>query len=213
MIKYHSFKAEHIILSLAIFIVWAFFGIYWSHADNLPFGSTLTGMFPGIESNYSSIHFKYWGNDFAGMFFRTTGTNLTTPETIHMSWSAQTINCYQKINGIYYNNQRGRKIWPLDTGNLAKLTTQDSGYAVLQITWGLYTNCTGVSGYTPSATAVFGQITHTRSGTTFNVIAGVNYNFTGNDIAWTGFWNTLYGISNVASGYIFDNYGGIGEVW
>ncbi|MEI6671883.1 MAG: hypothetical protein WCL02_00515 [bacterium] len=41
-----------------------------------------------------------------------------------MNNGAQAIQCTQKLRGIYYNNQRGRRIWPLDTANLATLSVQ-----------------------------------------------------------------------------------------
>jgi len=85
MIKYHSFKVEHIVLSLALFVVGAFFGIFTLRAELVDLSGALTGMFPSIESNHSSIHFNYGGNDFMGMIFWTTGTALSSPEIITMS--------------------------------------------------------------------------------------------------------------------------------
>jgi len=213
MSKVHSFKVQHIILSLAIFVVWAFFGIFTSQAAQpLPFGDVLTWMYPNIESNYSSIRFIWGGNNFAGMFFRTPVTILWSPVTISVQGWTQQISCSQRVNGIYYNNQRWRRIRPLDTGNRQTLINWwYPEYSTLQITGWLYTNCSGVSGYTPASNEVYGQITHTRSGTVFYLLAWLNYNTWSNDIVWTSFGHTLQW--PVASGYIFDSYGGIGYVW
>lgn len=214
MEKAHSLYKRHIIISLATFIIGTFFGIMTLQAAQvLPFSSQLTWMFPGIEQNYSSIAFQYWGNNFAGMIFWTTGVTLSTPETISISWGSQSIMCLQKINGIYYSNQRGRRLRPLDTGSLQTLRSWDASYNTLQITGWLYTNCTWVSWYLPNTNEVYGQIIHTRSGTQFHLIAGLNYNFTLNSITWTSFWGTLYWINNIASWHIYDSYGWIGYVW
>ncbi|MBU0627065.1 hypothetical protein KKG31_03615 [Patescibacteria group bacterium] len=85
MIINHSFKKLHIFMALTIFVVGAFLGIQSLKADSLPFGSTLTGMFPNIENNYASTNFIYGGNSFAGLIFWTTPTILSTPESISIS--------------------------------------------------------------------------------------------------------------------------------
>lgn len=203
-------------MALTIFVVGAFLGIQSLKADSLPFGSTLTGMFPNIENNYASTNFIYGGNSFAGLIFWTTPTILSTPESISISWGTQSISCTTRINGIYYNNQRGRRIWPLDTWSLATLIVSGSSeYSVLNMNGGRYTNCTTVSwGFIPDSYAIFGQIDHTRSGTEFHLIAGLNYNATSttNSISGIEFGNTLYAVGWL-TGHMYDNYGGVAQVW
>jgi hypothetical protein len=41
--------------------------------------------------------------------------------SIVVNGAEQTILCEKKFNGIYYNNQRGRRVRPLDQKNLERL--------------------------------------------------------------------------------------------
>ena len=205
-------------------LLWIFFflGVFiatfkFLYADSIPFEDNLPVIFSGWFNSgyYSNTRFKYWGNDFVGIIFRQAsepGYN----EFINIGWT-QTINCTEKLRGIYYNNQRGRRIWPLDTGNLNILKTSPlaTGYASMTMSNGFFTNCFPISwGFIPASNDVFGQIDHalgTQTG--FTMIAWVSYDFTGNVISWSVFDHTLT-ISSwwVHTGFIFDTNGGIAEL-
>lgn len=214
-------KLNRILWWIAIFwlgLILAFKAIY--AADLIPFQDTLPTMFSSwFDSGYySNVHFNYWGNNFIGIiFWQENETGYNEPITIN-GWT-QTIRCTEKLRGIYYNNQRGRRVWPLDTGNLQILQNSPfaSWYGDMTITNGFFTNCTGVSWgwYSPLPNEVYGQIDHTLGTQTgFRMIAWVNYNYTGNAIAiWTQFAPTLT-IATwwIHNGHIFDSNGGIAEL-
>lgn len=193
------------------------------YADNLPFENNIETMFTWLNSwYYSNTHFKYGGNNFVGIIFRQSGVQLSTPETITINSGnvgMQTIRCSEKLRGIYYNNQRGRRIWPLDTGNLDTLQNSpysQGWYTGMTMTNGFFTNCTGVpsGGYVPLANEVYGQIDHEIDGQTgFSMYAWLAYNFTGNLISWASFAHTMQILTwGVHSGFIFDNNGGIAQL-
>jgi hypothetical protein len=58
------------------------------------------------DSNYSTMHFAYGGNNFAGIMFWFTGTTLSIPQHITINGGTQAIDCYEQLNGIFYNNER-----------------------------------------------------------------------------------------------------------
>lgn len=188
------------------------------HADSLPFEDDLTTIFPWIDTgNYTNTYFKFGGNDFVGIIFWQDQETLSTPQTISINSWSQAISCTEKLRWIYYNNQRGRVIWPLDTGNLAELQSSSLavGYDDMSMQHGFYTNCSPLSGgYIPAANEVYGQIDHTLSGVgQFHLFAGVDYDFTGNAIINSSpFAHTLSIISWLHNGYIFDDNGGIAEL-
>lgn len=200
---------------LGIFVT-SFFGFL--RASTIPFSNDLETIFSWWFNSgyYSDAHFHFGGNDFAGIFFWQTGETLPTPENITINGGTQEIECSTRVRGIYYNNQRWRTIWPLDSGNLAELTWSGiaTGYDTMTITWGFFTNCSGVSGYLPEADEIYGQITHTLSGNTgYDLFAGLAYDFTGNAIlSWTVFDHTLSFTGWIYSWHIFDTYGGIAEL-
>jgi hypothetical protein len=103
-----------IFLSLGIFV-----GMHTFAFTNLPFSPNLYTRF-GItgDSNYSTMHFNYGGNDFAGLMFWLTGANVSPAQHITINTgtlNVQEIACSRQLNGMFYNNQRGRRMRPLDT--------------------------------------------------------------------------------------------------
>lgn len=108
--------------------------------------------------------------------------------------------CTEQLRGLYYNNQRGLRLWPIDQNTLTGLQTIDSGYNAMTLTGGLYTSCSG-----KPAGAVYGAVTQYRGNHSFSLIGGVNYNFASK--MWLpSFGQTLYKYSNTsASGWIFDS--------
>ena len=142
-----------------------------------------------------------------GIIFWSGTESLSSPETIIINSWAEAISCSERLQGIYYNNQRWRRIWPLDPSNLALLQAYDSSYSGMTITNGFYTSCTALSWwYVPLNNEVYGQIDHNVDGRTWSLFAGVRYDFTGNAIEiWTPFAHTL-AIETwwVHNWYIFD---------
>jgi len=201
-----------------------FFGIFatsvkLAYAEIIPFENNLTSIFSWLNTwNYANTYFKFGGNNFVGIVFWETAATLSTPQTITInSWlvNQQTISCTKQLKWIYYNNQRGRRVWPLDTGNLALLSWSllATGYGSMTINNGLFTNCTWVVNYLPLANEVYGQIDHTiGSQTWFRIIAGINYNFTGNTYSGTSFGHTLSLTWWAYTGFIFDTNWGIAEL-
>ncbi|MCX6823185.1 MAG: myxococcus cysteine-rich repeat containing protein [candidate division SR1 bacterium] len=186
-------------------------------ATLLPLEATLPTMFGSMgftTGNVSTVHFNQGGNDYAGLIFWLSGEVLSTPENITVNGGSQSINCSYHLKGLYYNNMRGWRLWPLDTGSLSILQTAGTGYGTMTLSGGFYTNCTNVSGY-PAITSneIFGYIEHNRSGITLQMIAGVNYDFTHNTLlSGSPFSNTLVKTGGTYSGWIWDNYGGIAQI-
>jgi len=161
------------------------------YAESIPFENSLNTMFTWLDTGYySNTHFKYGGNDFVGVIFWQTGLDLSAPQEIMInSWTLneKKIACNEQLRGIYYNNQRGRRIWPLDTWNLAILSGQWSWYDTLTINNGFFTDCTWVvwGWYVPLSHEIYGQIDHTLSGEIFHMFAWIAYNFATNSISWS----------------------------
>ncbi|MCK9466870.1 MAG: S-layer homology domain-containing protein [Candidatus Absconditabacterales bacterium] len=170
----------------------------------------------GIEHNKSDIWFKYGGNNFGGLFFITNIKTLAHPETIKLG--NETIMCNKQINGLYYNNQRGMRFWPLDHSTLNILKDISGDYEDIEINGGFFTDCKN-----ENKNQIYGNITHIIQGYQYELIAGVELNFGWNTYLGFGLSLNLPKLGQslkvfqeddgiFLSGYIFDNYGGIGLV-
>ena len=92
----------------------------------------------------------------------------------------------------------------MDTNTLEWLTSINSSYNQLSLTWWWFTNCSGYN-----SDAVFWEIANTLSGDDFILIGWTNIDFTGNTyITW--FSQQLYYTNNEWSWYFYDNIGWIG---
>jgi len=181
-----------------------FFSILF--ANNLIFDDNLfTGTLSWTQNSYSTVHFNQEGNDFSAIIFWDTGFVLGSPETVSLSGTNKI--CHQQVKGTYYNPSRGTKLRPLDTTSLNDLKNIDSSYDTLSLTGGLFYDCDGEDKY-----QIFGQLTHQRNSWNYQLIAGVE--FSGN--SYTGIYAnnlkllTPHGL--IATGEIFDNYGGVAEL-
>lgn len=214
----HTLALGHRILLGVLFVMGIFTAlISFLHAEeSLLFQDEIETIFTWwIDTGYySNTSFEYGGNDFVGIIFWQTGENLSPAQNITISGWAQSINCSTHLRGIYYNNQRGRRIWPLDTWNLATLVTANATwYSSMNMTWGFYTNCTWVNWYTPAANEVYGQITHVVDGVTWELFAGIDYDFTENTYSWTYFSGSMTITTGwVHEGHIFDTAWGIAKL-
>lgn len=217
---YHKLQFRHKATLAGVFIIGTMVSLFSSlFADSLPFQGNLTTLFSGAgfsTSNFSEVHFNQWGNNFAGIIFWLTEEVLSTPETITvdaLSGWTQEISCSGHLRGLYYNNMRWRRLWPLDADSLAILSWEGSGYEIMTLTGGFYTNCTWISDYFPASNEIFGYIQHTRSGTTMEMVAGVDYDFTWNTLlSGAGFTDSLITTGWTYSGWLWDNYWGIAQV-
>ncbi|MDD4714455.1 MAG: hypothetical protein PHT72_03175 [Candidatus Absconditabacteria bacterium] len=84
----------------------------------------------------SHIHFAAGGNDFGGTFLWATAGTLEEPITVQAN--TDKLDCRRQVRGLYYNSQRGERLWPLDDLTATQLGYDDSG---LVSTGGLYTSC------------------------------------------------------------------------
>jgi hypothetical protein len=173
-------------------------------------GSAFVLNFSDIQSQaladkFSPIHFAAPGNNFIGGVFWITTKSLSGNVKITF-WSEER-SCNKQVRGIYFNSQRGKRVWPLDQYTLLLLQETDPLYNQLQITGGLYTSCTG------SAYSIFWQISYDRSGgTTSEIVAGTTLQYNNNSL-WTHFADSFQYFDNKSPiGYIWDSYGGIGFV-
>lgn len=157
-----------------------------------------------FENKFSLVHFTAPGNNFVGSIFRLPSTS--------MSWTTITLNgdaktCTKQLRGIYFNSQRGKRLWPLDSETLDLLKQQSYTYDNLSITWWLYTTCENTSPY-----SVFGAITYVRKWMTWYLVAGTKLNYQQNKINPHFAKSLQYFDNKVFIGYLYDSNGGIGYV-
>lgn len=192
---------KKILLTLIVALVW----LGMSHANTLSFPAGLTVAFPGVDQNYSTVNFNVQ-NAFNGIFLWRANKTLTTPVTVTIG-STTISGCTQQLQGLYYNNQRGFRLWPIDQNTLTGMQGIDTSYNSLTLTGGLFTNCSG-SGV--SSQNVYGALWHIRGGHTYRVLGGVSYDFANktwtNVASWS--WTKL---GNTATGWLFDSQGSIGQ--
>lgn len=172
--------------------------------DSVLFTWTLSN----LQNNKSTVWFLYGWNNFWWLVFLRTAENLSIPETVQLWISTKT--CYKKLRGVYYNNQRGMRFRPLDQDTLTILQTLTWAYDSLQITGWLFLGCNG-----SVDTYIYGNITHTRSGYKYELIAWIQFQFPLNQYLPT-FSQTLRFIPTIdgdtLSGHLRDNYGWIGMI-
>jgi len=93
---------------------------------------------------------------------------------------------------------------PLDQESLNTLQLVDSSYTNVTLTGGLFIKCTG-----KDPASIAGQITTTRHGTTYKLIAGVQMISNTYTTTWA---DSLQYTGGVLSGKLFDNYGGVANI-
>lgn len=155
-----------------------------------------------LIARFSPVHFNTPGNDFGGGFFWFSTKSL--PEAwVTVTAGSETRTCYKQVRGLYYNSQRGDRLWPLDDATKNLLS---GSYSSLQISWWLYTTCNGIDGQY----SVYWAIKYTRGGAVSYLIAGVPLNFTNNSYDNTKFLNNMQYFNNTTPlGFVFDSAGGI----
>lgn len=91
--------------------------------------------FPNVSQSFSSgfslIQFAGPGNNFVGSAFRLA-TKSVSPVTITFGVASK--QCTKQLRGLYFNSQRGKRLWPLDQDTLALLKLQNPIYNSLEVT-------------------------------------------------------------------------------
>ncbi|MCF7835342.1 DUF4215 domain-containing protein [Candidatus Gracilibacteria bacterium] len=201
------------IMKIGLFVISLMFYIISSqtHGNSVEFDDSILNQFPGITGYINHANFQYGGNNFYGTFFLLEPGYST--ETITMGGDTKT--CTKQIRGLYYNNQRGNRLRPLDIDTLNTLKIAETlgilgnstGYSNLTITGGRYTLCSG-----GNPDEIYGEITHDRyTGTIYKMIAGVNYNTTTN--SYTGGLSGTLKFFNNTTGKFWDQRGGVADFW
>lgn len=156
------------------------------------------------------MHFAAPGNNFVGGIFRLTTKSLTGNEIIMIAGDPTERNCNKQVRGMYFNSQRGKRVWPLDQYTLALLQQTSNTYDNLQMSGGLFTSCTGYD------YSIYGQISYNQSGTTSSIVAGTTLDYLRNDYGSGGNINFTDGLqyfnNKTPIGFIRDSFGGIGFV-
>lgn len=180
--------------------------------------TNLENIFPGISNRESPIRYIWWWNEFNGMFLWRDEEFLVTPEVV--TDGTTTYNCRAKLKGVYYNNQRWNRRWPLDDETKTLLANNDSSYNNITISGWLFSFCNGM----PSRNTV-GQITHTNTngGPVYKLIGwGFNPNLSNNTYSFATLPQQNAG-AFLTSGslkwywknafwFIYDSAGWLGEV-
>lgn len=175
-----------------------------------------------LRQRFSEIHFAGPGNDFGGSVFWLDAKNLSTWFILEHSTGAtyERRSCMTQVRGIYYNNQRGLRLWPLDTASLTMLrATSPTTYDSLHMTGWFFRDCItlGASTWTDSPYSIYGYIQYTLSGDTTaitsSLAAGVKLNFAANAMMTWLANNFQYFNNTTPIWYIYDSNGGIWFVW
>ena len=171
------------------------------------FGTGLTFELKGkyLAQYFSAVHYSLWGNDIGGGFFWREVEDLATPVTISANGTGN-VECYGRVKGFYYSSQRGERLWPLDEESQNQLRNLNTNYDDLAMKWWRYTRCQG------NENNIYGKITHTYKDKSYDLIAGVSYNVTGNKLTTPPALRCNFQRLNnaIPFGYIYDSAGGIG---
>jgi hypothetical protein len=111
--------------------------------------------------------------------------------------------CTKKLAGMYYNAQRGARLWPLDESTLTFFQQLDPNYSQLAMTGGLYTTCSG------GVYDIYGQIQYTLGSQVSRLTAGTQYDFATNsiDLPFDLAPTLQYFDNKTPIGFLFDTHG------
>ncbi len=162
----------------------------------------------GIQTpiHISEVHFFAAGNDFGGSIMWLSPIPLDITQVIDAN--GQLVTCQQQLRWLYYNNQRGQRLYPLDAQTAAYLETLDSTYEELETTWWLYSQCTGTG---MDAESIIGQVLYDHNGMQTELFAWLEYIYDTN-IRQYPLRNSLQYFSGNPLWYIYDSAGGIGFI-
>ncbi|MDR0607660.1 MAG: hypothetical protein LBG52_04885 [Candidatus Peribacteria bacterium] len=130
-----------------------------------------------LDEKVSNIHFNAGGNDFGGMILWQDTYGET--KTLQISGQNTTGDCRLRVEGLYYNAERGERLRPLDEKTRARFFASELNAD--DLAGGLYTDCTGaVLTADPRSMGVYGYLTHTYKNKTYGLIAGLKYTLSAN---------------------------------
>ena len=167
------------------------------------------------SSEISHLHFNAWGNDFWGLLVWKSVDEALPGEPIQIKTSAdsETVFCSKKVKGLYYNSQRGERLWPLDEQTFSTLGFSSS----LSLNGGLYTACS-TGGSTKDTDAywmgIYGYLTHEFNDIDYALLAGTSYDGINNNVLSSSPLSpTLQRFDNkIPLGILYDYNGGIALV-
>lgn len=192
--------------TILILLFWAICSVFAEFSITLD-SSFFTWILAPAQYNPVQINFNSNGNDSIWMLFLIDSKTISW-ENVILSWTTYT--CTKQIRGLYYNAARGNRIWPLDQDTYTVLTGVDTSYLTVDLTWWLFTNCSGTGA---SSTGVYGQIKHTRNTTDYYITAGTTYTASGNiDDEFSNNLSLVESTQKTMSWYLHDSYGKIGTV-
>lgn len=171
-----------------------------------------------ISSKYSMVHFGLPNgiNDYQGGVFWLPSIELKSAEILTYDGASdpnKTRTCRKQIRWLYYNEQRGKRLWPMDQASLNYLKQINNNYASLLIAGGWYTTCSGWQNHM-AGTDIYGQITFTdTSNWTIKTTLSAWLMYTINNIISPSpiglFPSLAYYNNETPVGYLFDSNGGV----
>ncbi len=193
--------AKKSILFLAFFLTWiGFYAIInsWS----LVFTDLSS---KDLIANFSQVFFNSEWNNFGGGIFWLDSKTYSKTISIDFAGGWNPKKCVTKMSGIYYNNARWARLWPLDQSALDTLKVTSNSYNNLTLTGWFYTSCQ----WNDNARSIFGYIKYTLSGDISYLIAWASLDYTSNDYSWVFKNNFQYFNGKTPLWYIWDSIGGI----
>ncbi len=165
MINFVTFSRK-IILSLFILLGIYFLSVNHLQAYNLVFDDDLLSDFWNINQHYTDVIFNQSLNEFWWVFFRLDSERLDSQENLEIENETDSLDCDERVRGLYINTQRWSNLRPLDQESLDILIAQDSSYSNITLEWGRYSDCDGEDNDN-----IYWQINHIRSWVTYKMVA------------------------------------------
>jgi len=187
-------------LSRSFILSWTLLTVLTVNAYDLSFDDALLTNFDELQSTYTETSFDNTVSQFGGLIFWQGTNSIANDVTIEIEGASSTKTCDEQIKWLYFNPQRGARLRPLDEESLEILSWMDGSYSSVKLTWGRYINCDD-----NGENYIYGQITHTRNGLTYRLVAGVEMS---GDIYLQHFEGNLIYEKQIWSGYFFDSWWG-----
>lgn len=163
-----------------------------------------------LIADFSQIHFNSSGNSFGWWVFWLGSKGYSSPVQISFVNGGETKYCFKQVDGIYYNDARWQRLWPLGPKGYTLLSQAYTWYAnELSMTGGLYTACS----WSANDSSIYGYIKYTLSGTPSTVsylIAWAMLDFNTNKYSWVFKNNLQFFNHKTPLGYIWDS---VGWIW
>jgi len=139
-----------------------------TQAYELTFDDSLLTSFGDIDETYTDIIFDRGISDFAGIFFWLESDSLSSSENLDIEGESDSLDCNERVRGLYFNTQRGGSLRPLDQESLDILAAENSGYSNITLEWGRYRDCDWEDDKN-----IYWQINHVKSGIIYKMVAGM----------------------------------------